>query len=542
MSRWTRAALCAGYAAATFLAFPFPFAGRVIDLGWLFAYVSPALLLLALRGLSPRAAALTAFGASVAAHALVWHWIYVVTVVYGHATVAVGVAAPALLAIYPGLFAAAFAAAFAALDRRGLAGPFAVAALWTALYDHARSFILSGFPWATVGYAQHQNFALLPLVTLTGVYGLSFVSALGGAGLAALVRGQRRAAALAAAGVALAHLLGFALARTQQEPQPGQSLRVAVLQGNIEQGVKWSDAWRERTLAIYADLTRRAVAQGARVVVWPETALPGALEIEPSLREDLQALAREVQAWLVVGGVGLTFDPDGRPNAFFDSAFVVASDGRILDRYDKTHLVPFGEYVPLRKLLGLFVSSVARGIAADDVAPGERVRSVRIAPDGGDGFPVGVAVCYELLFPDLVRRFAADGGEMLLGITNDAWYGRTGAPYQFLAITALRSAETGLWTARAANTGISAFIDPSGRVRAQTPIFEEALLVADVPRHPNPREATVFVRVGNLFAGACWLAAAALLLTARRRRMADARRGAMSDSPRPGADIRAAGG
>jgi apolipoprotein N-acyltransferase len=313
-----------------------------------------------------------------------------------------------------------------------------------------------------------------------------------------------------------------------------------VLQGNIDQGVKWSNAWRARTFGIYAQQTRDAVAQGARLVVWPETALPGALEAEPSLREDVQDLAREVGAWLVVGGVGLSFAPDGEPRAYFDSGFVLAPDGEITDRYDKTHLVPFGEYVPLRGLLGLFVRSVARGIAPADVMPGERVRSVRVAPEGGDGFPVGVAVCFELLFPDLVRRFAADGAEMLLGITNDAWYGRTGAPYQFLAITALRSVETGLWTARAANTGISAFIDPSGRVRQQTPIFEQGLLVADVPRHPNPREATLYVRFGDVFAWTCWLAAAALLGTAWRRRRAQP--AAMSDSPQPGAERRAAGG
>ena len=133
--------------------------------------------------------------------------------------------------------------------------------------------------------------------------------------------------------------------------------------------------------------------------------------------------------------------------------------GEFRARYDKSHLVPFGEYVPLRGLLGLFLRSVAGGITPDDVTAGAGPRSMTLAPDGGDGFPVGVPVCYELIFPDLVRRFAVDGAELLLGITNDAWYGRTGAPYQFLAITALRSAETRLWTARAANTGVSAFID-----------------------------------------------------------------------------------
>ena len=515
MSRGARAALCAGYAAATFLAFPFPLAGRVIDLGLGFAYVAPALLFLALRGLSPRAAALWAAGASLVAHTLVWHWIYVVTVVYGHAPVAVGVLAPALLAVYPALFAAAFGAAFAALDRRDLANPFAAALLWTALYDHARSFALTGFPWGTLGYAQHRNFALLPLAAFAGVYGLSFVSALGGAGLAELARRRWRAAALAFAGVALAHGVGLALGASAK-PASGETVRVAVLQGNIDQDIKWSEAWRERTFQIYADLTREAVRRGARIVVWPETAVPGALEVEASLAASLRSLARETRAWLVVGGVGLELSPDGsRPIHFYDSAFVVADDGATRDRYDKTHLVPFGEYVPLRDLLGVFVSSVASGIAPADVAPGERVRSVIVSPDGDGGFPVGAAVCYELLFPDLMRRFAADGAEILLGMTNDAWYGKTGAPYQFLAITALRSAETGLWTARAANTGVSAFIDGTGRVREQTPIFETALLVADVPRHADPVRATFYVRHGDLFAGLCWALSAALLVRAR---------------------------
>jgi apolipoprotein N-acyltransferase len=347
------------------------------------------------------------------------------------------------------------------------------------------------------------------------------------------VERRRRAALGAAAGVALLHAAGLALVPA---PEQGPSLRVAVLQGNVEQGVKWSPVWRDRIFETYARLAREAAAQGARLVAWPETALPGALEADAALRARVSALARETRAWHVVGGVGLEWGEGERPSRYFDSAFVVDPDGVVRDRYDKTHLVPFGEYVPFRDLLGLFLRSVARGIAPLDVSPGARVRSVRIAPEGGDGFAIGAIVCFELLFPDLVRRFPLDGGELLVGITNDAWYGRTGAPYQFLAITALRSAETGLWTARAANTGISAFIDGSGRVREQTRIFEQGLLVADVPRHPDPRNATFYVRHGDLFAFACWLAAIGLAATAWRRHAASrASRAAMSDSPPAGA-------
>ena len=141
--------------------------------------------------------------------------------------------------------------------------------------------------------------------------------------------------------------------------------------------------------------------------------------------------------------------------------------------------------------------------------------------EGPAGVRAGVVVCYELLFPDLVRQFAVDRAELLLAITNDAWYGRTGAPHQFLAITALRSAETGLWTARAANTGVSAFIDAGGRVVSRTPIFERAWLLSEVPRHPDPEGATFYVRHGDVFAWACWAGVVVLAIAARRVRRGD---------------------
>ena len=217
------------------------------------------------------------------------------------------------------------------------------------------------------------------------------------------------------------------------------------------------------------------------------------------------------------GSVGVARDSGARGvTSFFDSAFLVSEDG-IGERYDKTHLVPFGEYVPLRGLLGRFLGAVASGIARDDVTPGAAPRALTVdvarGRQGGAAVKVGIPICYELLFPDLVRRFVKDGGGVLLAITNDAWYGRTGAPYQFLAITALRAAETGVYIVRAANSGVSAIIDSGGWVREQTPIFERTLLVADVPlRRPDAR-GTFYVRYGDVFAQAC--SAAMLLLLAR---------------------------
>jgi apolipoprotein N-acyltransferase len=501
-------ALWGGAAAAVlFVSFPHPIAGRVIDFGWLLAWVAPALFLAAVQGLPPRRAALWGFGISWAAYSAILHWIYVVTVTYGHAHPVIGVIAPIALASYIAAFGGAFAWSQAWLGARGLASPWSAAIAWAAL-DHLRSFLLSGFPWAELGYAQHQNPALLGLASFTAVYGLSFATVLGSAALLGAVQSARErarpsAAALSAfAMVAALHGLGLAAPRPVDGPE---RVRTAVLQGNIDQGVKWSLDWIEQTLATYESLSRAAASDGAEVIVWPETAVPGGLEADPELRARVEALARETGAALVVGGVGFELDLRGEPTAYFDSAFVVGPDGHILDRYDKSHLVPFGEYIPFQDWLGRILTAVARGIAQVGVEASAAPRAVAVPLRDGREVRVGTPVCYELLFPDLIRRFAADGGRALLAITNDAWYGRTGAPYQFLAITELRAAETGLWIARAANTGVSAFIDGAGEAHDATPIFEAAYRVFDLPLHPAPASATFYVRHGDVFAYACWL-------------------------------------
>jgi apolipoprotein N-acyltransferase len=515
----TRFVWFAVYAAASFLAFPHPLAGRVLDLGLLFAWLAPAALLLGLHGLSARRAAWLGFLASLAAHSAILHWIYIVTVRYGHAPPIVGVLAPVGLAAYIAAFTALFGAGAALLSRAGVASPFAAALLWTAL-DHLRSFALTGFPWATLGYAQHLNPGLLPLASLGGVYALSFFSVLGGASLARLVRlrGLDFASASGLAAVALAHAVGLGISAAEPDEAGLPRLRVAVLQGNIDQGVKWSPEFAESTLQIYEDLSRRAAAQGARLIVWPETAVPGA--IDPGRDEHLrfERLARETGAALVVGAVGLELGPGPTLLGVTDSAFVFDASGALADRYDKTHLVPFGEYVPLQDLFGRLFRAVARGIAEIGVTPGERPRALSFTvPGSASDLTAGVPICYELLFPELMRHFVDDGAAVLLAITNDAWYGRTGAPHQFLAITALRSAETRVWTARAANTGVSAIIDAGGRVRRQTRIFERDLLVEDVTLRPAPIGGSFYSRHGDVFAGLCWAGSWLWLAAAWRR-------------------------
>jgi len=205
-----------------------------------------------------------------------------------------------------------------------------------------------------------------------------------------------------------------------------------------------------------------------------------------------------------VGGVGVEFGSAGRIASFYDSAFIVLPEAGIVDRYDKTHLVPFGEYVPLRDFLGRFFQALARGLSTMDVTAGRAPRVILVGGSDEAQPPhrVGVPICYELLFPHLVRGFAASGAGVLLAITNDAWYGRTGAPHQFLAMTVVRSAEIGRWTVRAANTGVSAIIDARGGVLEASPLFEEAVLVADVPVSRRGGS-TFYARHGDVFAWLC---------------------------------------
>jgi len=504
------------YAVFFVFAFPQRFGDTLVDGGLWLGPLAVASLSLAVSGCSPGRAAARAFVAGWIAHAAILYWIFVVTVRYGGASPTVGVLAVLALALYPAASTAAVGAVLGWLHRCGRSTPLAIAIAFV-LGDYLRTFVATGFPWSLLGYTQSGESLWLPLARLGGVHLVGFGVALTGALIAGSVRamGGRSGATRGLVGGAVAWLVLCGVGSSLEWNEAGRgapsgpSVRVAVLQGSIEQGSKWSDARFVETLDRYATLTRVAAAEGAELVVWPETAFPGAIELEPGAAQRVAGLARELGVSLVVGAVGVAVDRRaGLITDWYDSAFVIEPDGRVAGRYDKSHLVPFGEYVPFRGLLGGFVEAIARGVAAGDVSPGPGPSALRVfVPDraqgGGGAVRVGVPICYELLFPDLVRRFVADGAALLVAITNDAWYGRTGAPHQFLAITAMRAAETGVPLVRAANTGVSAIIDARGHVQHDSGLFERGLIVADVTL-PGSDASTFYTRHGDVFVYGCW--------------------------------------
>jgi apolipoprotein N-acyltransferase len=378
-----------------------------------------------------------------------------------------------------------------------LAPFFWVAAEWL------RGHLLGGFPWGTIAYSQYLHLRLIQIAEVTGVHGVSFLIVAVNAAVAGclLLTWRRAAAGVAVAAALLAVTLLFGQARLQ-EPAPAASARVTIMQPSIEQPMKWEARHTQETLSIYFALTRQAAAERPQLVVWPETASPSILRQDPGLVASLRAAAAELKAPLLIGSI----DAAGNPARFRNTAFLLTEEG-IVGRYDKIHLVPFGEFVPLSGVIG-FVRGWAEFIS--ELEPGTRTVVFQ-----GPPAPYGVVICYEGIFPDLVRNFVRDGARLMVNMTNDAWFGRTSGPEQHLSMYPFRAVEHRVSVVRAANTGVSAFIGPTGQIIRRLNLFQRGLLTETVPLRVGK---TLFTRLGD-WPGLLALAvsAAALVLTRRRR-------------------------
>jgi apolipoprotein N-acyltransferase len=483
------------------LAFPRP--------GWdLLGWVALApVLALAATARAPRGALLEGWVAGVAFFLPLLRWLTHTMTTFSPMPMPVAILVVLALAGYLGLFWGGTAWTLAWLrPRLGARALWLAPALWVA-GELARTYLLSGFPWGFLGYVPSRRLLVIQLAAWTGVYGVSALLVLVNTALAwALVERRRRATAAALAVAAAAVAGALLVGRAHLDASAGPTVAVAVVQGNIPQAVKWDAAYKAETLGIYGALTRQA-APGSRLVVWPEAAMPAYVRFEPAAMVWLTDLAAQVRVPLLVGVPDA--EPDGRRMRYLNSAFLVDPEG-VRARYDKIHLVPFGEYVPLKRLL-FFVEAIAAEIG--DFTPGRQVTVLPL-----EGAPFGTVICYEVIFPGLFRRFVAEGASFMANITNDAWFGDSGGPLQHLQMVPLRAVENGIAIARAANTGVSAFVLPSGEIRSTLPLGVRGILRADLPLR---RMTTFYTRFGDVFAFACAAIAAAAVLA----RLAAGRRG-----------------
>jgi apolipoprotein N-acyltransferase len=443
-----------------------------LDLGAL-AWVAAAPLLAVLSDVTPRRGAILGFLHGIVFFSVLLYWIPGVVIRYGHLPWAVGIAVGGLLAAFLAAFHGLFGAVQAwFFGRMGSAALALAPVTWVAAAEWLRMWPAGGFPWGYLGYTQHGSAALLQLAPYGGVFGLSLLvmavnSAICGA-VAPLGREPARGGRFLSGSIAVALLAGSWAAGRAASPPPAEgTVRVAAIQGNVPQDEKWQVANRELILARHLELTEEAARAGARFILWPESSTLERIETSGRLRSHLRAIARRYDAVVVLGSVHRR--PDGR---YTNAAFLLTPEDGLGDRYDKMRLVPFGETVPLRSLF-FFVEPLVREVGdfAPGSDPGPLGRDLRLAGRLAPPTPFGVAICYEVIYPQLVAAQVRAGASFLTTITNDAWFGRTAAPAQHFAMAAFRAVESRRWLLRAANTGISGLVTPRGEVIQATPLF-----------------------------------------------------------------------
>jgi apolipoprotein N-acyltransferase len=393
------------------------------------------------------------------------------------------------------------------MARYGVTGLMLTPAAWV-LTELGRTHIFGGFPWVLLGYSQTTVLPIAQLASVFGVYGVSALVAAVSAAAAVSATARRardrgRALAIVAALLIVVVLWGSARAARAELTRAGESVRVGLVQGNIDQAEKWDVSRAAAIFGDYLRMTRQAISDGAEVVVWPESSTPFSFEEDRVGAEQVRALARQAKVPILLGSDQID---RGEVTKYYNSAFLVGADGSTGGVYRKMHLVPFGEYVPLRRLF-FFAAPLVETVS--DFSPGESAVLLPLR-----GHLVSTAICYEIVYPDLVRRFVVGGSELLTTITNDAWFGRTSAPYQHFAQASMRAIEGGRYLVRSANTGVSGIVDPYGRVIAESRIFEQAVLVGEAR---FLRESTVYARTGDIFAYLSVVVTLAMLVIARRR-------------------------
>ena len=419
------------------------------------------------------------------------YWVASVMRIYGGlngvVSVAVALALVAYLALYPALFALISGRLIAVL------GPVALLispAVWVTT-EFGRAHLFTGFPWVLVGYSQAPVLQIAQIASLVGIFGLSALVAIVNAVLAYLfftrsLRARMAAVSVAVACVVAASAWGTLRIRDGRLTREGALLRVGLVQGNVPQDEKWDAARASEIFQRYLQLTRDAAARGARLIIWPESSTPFLFEDDPYVHDTIRRIAIDTNAYILVGSDQIERT---QPPRYYNAAFMVGPDGRTLAVYRKIHLVPFGEYVPLKRLL-FFAAPLVQAVS--DFSPGEQAV---LLPFGGH--PISTAICFEVVYPELVRRSVLAGSELLTTITNDAWFGTSSAPYQHFEQASVRAIEEGRYLVRSANTGISGIVDPYGRVLQESRLFEPAVLVGQVRALTG---LTLYARIGDFVA------------------------------------------
>lgn len=493
---------CLAIASGVLIALSFPNPG----LSFL-AWVALIPLLIAMEESSPRAAFRIGVTCGVTGYALILYWLNIVFVRYGHLPWSVSIPVYLLLVLWLALFYGLSLWVARLGEQVGIKAAVTLPIAWVA-FDFIRSFLFSGFAWAMLGHSQFRTLPLTQIADLAGVYGITLLIVLANIVLYRALRAVSgtgisypvKSAVILLILLFATLLYGFNRLNEAHLDQ-GKPLRIALIQGNIPQDVKWSPAFREQTMNTYENLSREAAKGGVDLIVWPESAVPFFFQDEPLQAERIRSLARELTASILFGSPA--HELRNGKSAFLNSAFLISPRGETLGRADKLHLVPLGEYVPLGRFL-TFINKLVVGIG--DFSPGESALPLNMGTT-----KLGIQVCYEVIFPELARQYVQAGARVLVAITNDAWFGRSSAPYQHLAISTFRAIETRTPLIRAANTGVTAIVDHNGHISTMTGLFVEAYRTGEI----RPGSGTsLYLTIGDAPAWLCVVITAGIALFA----------------------------
>lgn len=448
------------------------------------------------------------------------YWIYHSINHYGNVPLIPSLALVFLLSLYLSLYTGLFAVLFSWKIATTRLPALLIAPVFWVTLEFLRSYALTGFPWSSLGYSQHMFLPAIQFADITGIYGVSFLIVAVNGAIADFFIIKKRLRAmplfpLSQTVIGVALLSVFILAVffygfwRLNETLSGKLVRVSIIQGNIEQDRKWDLAYQREVFDTYKKLTQAAVVLSPSLVVWPETAAPFYFNSDLAFTQELISFQQALNTSLLFGSVLIKEPADGDKNSgknlLTNSAILLAPDGKPSLIYDKIHLVPFGEYVPLRKVL-FFIDKLAAGIG--DYMPGEH--QIRAETPYGS---FGVFICYEIIFPGLVRKSYSRGGNFIVTITNDAWFGKTAGPYQHFSMAVFRAVENRKPVIRAANTGISGFIDSRGKVLGATSLFQRTAMTMDVA---TDARRSFYSRYGDLFSYLCIVITVLLLINVSR--------------------------
>lgn len=390
------------------------------------------------------------------------YWVVVAMNRYGGLDIFTSISIMLLLVLYVSFYIGVFCYSICFLESR-LSVPFFLSApcVWVLL-EYIRDFLLTGFPWALIAYSQYNFLPFIQITSITGVYFISFMVVSINCILQFLWT-KKRIPIIYTIIVGILFLLsllyGFNRLRTEDNVR---MLNTSIIQGNFSQDIKWDDSSKAKTIKKYYQLTLEN-SKDTHLVIWPETAMPFAFNTGKEISDLIRLLPSIMKTNLLFGTVYR--DDAGR---YYNSAYILNEAGETAGIYNKVHLVPFGEYTPLLDYIP-FLSKITA--AGGNFTAGSSHEPIKTTI--GD---IGVLICFEGIFPKISNETVRKGAQVLVNITNDAWYDRTSAPFQHLSFYVFRAIETDRYLLRSANTGISAIIDPRGRIKEKTPIFEEAVL------------------------------------------------------------------